>query len=184
MELKTFQNEGIYCIINIINNEIYIGSSSNLGNRKTKHFSLLNNNKHLNTYLQNAVNEFGINNFEFKILEYTKVNLKKKENEYIQKLKPNYNIYIDLISNTVPLESRIKMSNTRKKLFSEGKLKPNCAKSIIQTDLDGNYINTFPSIRAASISLGIDRTSIQRVLYKKYKQMKGFIFHYEEKLPL
>jgi hypothetical protein len=184
MKTQTFQNVGIYTIVNTITKETYIGSSTNLGNRKTKHFSLLKHNKSLNTKLQEAVTKYGIINFEFDILEYCKEDstrnfLREREQIYIEKYKPVYNIYTDLKHSTVPLESRLKMSNTRKALYSEGKLKTNCAKTIIQTDLENYYIESYPSIRKASVALDIHVTSIERVLYGKYKQMKGFVFHYE-----
>lgn len=184
MGIQIFQNVGVYCIVNEINGNLYIGSTTNLGNRKTKHFSLLKNGKGQNYKLQEAVNEFGIENFKFKVLEYCEENvsrkfLRQKEEMYFIKYSPVYNIYIDLERSSIPLESRIKMSNTRKRLYKEGKLKTNCARRIIQTDLEGNFIDSYDSIRKASVALKIHVTSIERVLYKKYKQMKGFVFHYE-----
>ncbi|MEQ8172689.1 MAG: GIY-YIG nuclease family protein, partial [Candidatus Eremiobacterota bacterium] len=61
------KNSGIYCIINRVNQKIYIGSAKNLKDREKQHFSLLKNNKHVNKYLQNSYNKHGYENFEFKI---------------------------------------------------------------------------------------------------------------------
>ena len=97
MDIYNFKNEGVYAIINLINNKMYIGGSMNLGNRKTKHFSLLNNNKHPNHLLQSAVNEFGIENFKFGILEYCTESLIEKEQYFVDKLNPSYNITKDVI---------------------------------------------------------------------------------------
>ena len=63
-------NKGIYCIINIYNNKIYIGQSSNILKRKKEHFITLKNGYHKNIHLQRAYNKYGKNNFIFKVLMY------------------------------------------------------------------------------------------------------------------
>lgn len=60
---------GIYMIKNIISNKFYIGSTNNFKLRKNAHFSALKSNSHANSYLQNAYNKYGIDNFEFIVLE-------------------------------------------------------------------------------------------------------------------
>ena len=84
---------GIYKIINLKTNQIYIGSSVNLMRRKYEHFRQLKNGIHNNQFLQNSFNVYGINSFEFVILERCK---KSKcieiEQNYINILKPKYNI--------------------------------------------------------------------------------------------
>ena len=68
---------GIYNIRNIINNNIYIGSASNLKNRWNVHKHKLSNNKHVNIHLQRAFNKYGSENFIFEVIEYVdKYNLK------------------------------------------------------------------------------------------------------------
>ena len=60
---STRTNCGIYRIINLVPNEttgiskVYAGSSGNLKSRKYVHFYNLENNKHENSYLQNAYNK-------------------------------------------------------------------------------------------------------------------------------
>jgi len=61
---------GIYKIVNVVNNKIYIGSAFNLKQRKSEHFSKLKKGKHVNIHLQRSFNKHGIKNFEFKIIEY------------------------------------------------------------------------------------------------------------------
>jgi len=73
---------GIYRIINLVNNKMYVGSSVNLKSRKYKHFKDLLDNKHGNKHLQSSYNKYGEENFKFEIIEYIRENnrliLKKK----------------------------------------------------------------------------------------------------------
>lgn len=62
------KESGVYCITNKINNKFYIGSTVNFKQRWRDHKKLLNSGKHFNIYLQNAVNKYSLDNFEFKIL--------------------------------------------------------------------------------------------------------------------
>ncbi len=60
---------GIYCIKNKQNNKIYIGCSVDIERRFEAHKNDLIKNKHHNTHLQSSFNKYGIENFEFLILE-------------------------------------------------------------------------------------------------------------------
>jgi group I intron endonuclease len=86
---------GIYSIKNIINGKMYIGSSVNLYLRKNIHFKQLFNMKHHSIYLQNSYNKYGKNNLVFDIIEFVpnKIDLIKREQIWIDLLKPKYNIY-------------------------------------------------------------------------------------------
>lgn len=57
-------------------------------------------------------------------------------------------------------------------------------KSIIQCDLNGNYIKKFESIIEASRDTGANRTTISGVLSRNYKSANGFIFVYEKDFPI
>ena len=76
--------KGIYSIRNKVNNKVYIGSSKNLNIRLTRHKNYLLKNKHENSYLQKSYNKYGLENFEFSILEECEVEeLVNKEIYYI-----------------------------------------------------------------------------------------------------
>lgn len=76
---------GIYAILNIKNNKIYIGQSKNVKARINRHKSELKHNKHKNIYLQREINKYGFENFEFNIIEYCNVEeLDEKEKNYIK----------------------------------------------------------------------------------------------------
>lgn len=86
-------NSGIYKILNTKNNKFYIGSSKNIIERISIHKSLLRNNKHDNSYLQNAYNKYSGWFFEFIVLEYCEPNFRiEREQYYIDTLKPEYNL--------------------------------------------------------------------------------------------
>ena len=78
---------GIYTIKCLSNEKIYVGSAIDLNGRKAQHFYRLRNNKHDNSYLQNAYNKYGEENFLFEIIEVVdKVeNLILFEQKYIDK---------------------------------------------------------------------------------------------------
>lgn len=63
----------------------YIGSSKNIKSRWSYHKTYLKRNKHPNCALQNYVNKYGLDSFEFTILEIVTedVNLKVIENNYM-----------------------------------------------------------------------------------------------------
>ena len=81
-------------IKNNINNKSYIGQSINIENRWTHHKSELNNNRHINDYLQNAWNKYGEDNFSFIVIEECKESeLNEKEIYYINKYNSMNNGY-------------------------------------------------------------------------------------------
>ena len=65
MKNNSTGKSGIYAIKNLINNKMYIGSTSDFKSRCRSHRTLLNRNKHFNKHLQNSVNKYGLSNFEF-----------------------------------------------------------------------------------------------------------------------
>lgn len=78
-------NIGIYCIINRINNKVYIGQSLNLQKRFKEHKTDLKKGIHVNTHLQNAYNKYGVENFIFKVIMFCDASeLNKYENFFIK----------------------------------------------------------------------------------------------------
>lgn len=90
---------GVYRILNLIDNKVYIGSASvSLKKRINSHKRGLAKNKHSNIYLQNAYNKYGATNFIFEPIELcAPENCITKEQYYIDKFesykrKLGYNI--------------------------------------------------------------------------------------------
>lgn len=105
--------QGIYKIVNLLNDKVYIGSSKDIRERWRQHRNKLTNNVHSNTYLQRAWNKYGSNSFKFSVIEevINTDNLIEREQYYMDKLDPEYNI--------IPKADRSKMSERTKKKISE-----------------------------------------------------------------
>ena len=73
---------GIYFIKNKISNMYYIGSSRDIGSRLIKHFSQLRKGNHPNGPLLADYNKYGVDSFEFGVLEYCNSNMSNKERDY------------------------------------------------------------------------------------------------------
>lgn len=96
---------GVYLISNSVNGKCYVGSTIHLDQRRKEHFSRLANNKHINAHLQNAYNKYGREAFDFEILETVDIDdnikdkLLKREQFWIDNLKPEYNVLLVAGSN-------------------------------------------------------------------------------------
>lgn len=177
---------GIYKITNLINNKIYIGSSKNLRVRLWKHRALLRHNKHCNPHLQNSWNKYGENNFDYSILELCdESNQYEREQYYIDTYHPEYNIAEKVELPSYSKESRKKHSETRKRMFREGKLIPSKQTKVYMYDLDGNFIKEYPSEIEASKDTGIYKGLIQKNLYGINKRCHSFMFkfNYSPSIP-
>lgn len=90
------KKSGIYQIINEVNGHFYIGSSKNIKNRWQQWKSVFRHQKiKYKSYLYNAVQKYGIENFTFIIIEEcepSKVALESLEQHYIDSMKPEYNL--------------------------------------------------------------------------------------------
>lgn len=64
------------------------------------------------------------------------------------------------------------------------KPEPNGMRSIIQCDMEGNFIQKFKSLQEAARATGTNRTTISGVLSNTYKSANGYIFVYEEDFPI
>lgn len=171
---KDLKKTGVYCILNIVNNKVYVGSSINMYSRLMKHRSLLRNNKHDNIILQNSWIKHGEDKFYCFIVEVCKQSeLTDREQHYINTLNSYYNITRIVDRNVLSKESRLKQSETRKRKIKNGEIKLSW-KSVHKYSLSGEYINSYKSIKDACIDNNIHYSSICRVLNGTYKQAKGF----------
>lgn len=125
---EDFLKSGIYLILNIINNKVYIGSTKCFRERYAQHKSKLKGNKHACTHLQNSYNKYGKDNFEFKIIEVSE-ELLNREEFYIKKYNSCNNEYGYNLTKT-PTQPKLseiskkKISKTLKDKYEKGILKP------------------------------------------------------------
>jgi group I intron endonuclease len=130
---------GIYCIKNVKNGKIYVGSSSDILNRIRQHKNQLKMNVHGNNHLQSSYNKYGMSCFNFSILKITSEECKiSNEIYYIHKLnclnpKIGYN-KASIIENTSGYKwseaSRLKLSKSKKGT----KMHPNTLASLIKAN--------------------------------------------------
>lgn len=84
---------GIYMLTNKVTKKIYIGLSTDLTKRFKNYFSLSYLKSKANSIINSALIKYKYSNFSLTILEYCdKSDLKIREQFYIDKLNPQYNI--------------------------------------------------------------------------------------------
>ena len=159
------ENSGIYCIMNILNNKKYIGSTLNFRNRLRRHYYMLRKCKHHNYHLQNAYNKYGANCFVFIILEMCEPiqeTLMMIEQKYLDS-SPDYNIskIATCVSSDIIIAanvkriwkaSSLKQKSEFMKYHSEWNNKQR--KQVSKFTLDGKFIETYRSISDAAESVG------------------------------
>lgn len=176
------KNAVIYRIVNRLNGEMYIGSTTNYDKRSVDHFGMLRNNKHHSIHLQRACNKYEIENFFIEIIEsYPFIDSKQlasKEQYYVDNFKPKYNI------RTVDVNSQRGTKRTGEvlKLISKIHSKP-----VYKIYLDGTY-EEFPSRTALVKSLDKSGTYCRRFFTKEMTQAtilkKGFYISYDKETKL
>ena len=82
---------GVYSITNNVTGELYIGSSKNIKQRWYGHKCLSKWKQSPNLKLYQDMAQYGLGNFIFEVLEET-ADLKEREQYWIDKLKPSYNV--------------------------------------------------------------------------------------------
>lgn len=117
---------GIYCIINKINNKMYIGQTGDLQKRKREHFSYLRGDYHDNTHLQNSYNKYGKKAFIFKIILYCEpFELTRYEQMFVNYYTPEilYNTRLECVDSNLGVrwseEIKRKMSKGRGDMSGE-----------------------------------------------------------------
>ena len=83
---------GIYKITNTITGDFYIGSSKDVKRRCAEHKCQSTWNKCKNNPLYQDMQKYGLNNFVFQVIAEVEIEqLKEKEQQFIETLKPTYN---------------------------------------------------------------------------------------------
>jgi len=187
---------GIYRIYSKISKKSYIGMASAYKNKNKKrkgfyvrfnsHYKKLKENKHHNIYLQNSVNKYGIDTFEFEILEICKPEeCEKLEIKYMELYKSmiyenGYNIIKQSLSRfnkNTSIENRNKLSKLYKNKKRPIEIVKKWSNPVSKYDLNNNLIANYYSMSEASRITGIQRQDIgQSIIGKKCKTAGGFIW--------
>ena len=176
---------GIYRLNNIIDGKYYIGSSVDLARRFSNYYSicyLKNRVKKGSSIIYNALLKYGYSNFSIDILEYCDPeSLIKREQYYIDLLKPEYNI-LPIAGSSLGFkhspETLLKFKD--RKLSSEALTNLKIAKKgYIPSSLlrknnhllatghittvvfkETNSVKTYSSIRAAARDIGVNHATL------------------------
>lgn len=85
---------GVYKITNTATGDFYIGSSKDVKQRWCQHKCLSSWKKYPNNHLYLDMKKYGVDKFEFQILEEVEIDkLKESEQQFIEKMHPTYNSY-------------------------------------------------------------------------------------------
>ena len=122
--MQNLSKPGIYKITCIPTQKVYIGQSINVKKRIAAHRSDLKANRHVNDYLQNVVNKYGIENFKFQAIEFPEdtspENLTTREQywiDFFDSMNPErgFNLREAGIGTNPTEETRKKMSEAAKR---------------------------------------------------------------------
>lgn len=112
----------IYKIVNDINNNIYIGSTTkSLSQRFSLHLKEANKIKNNKTKLHNYINEIGESHFKIELVEnypcLTRCDLEDRERYYIKLLQPELNIHKKKRSKNVTKKTYILKKTNEPKVY-------------------------------------------------------------------
>jgi hypothetical protein len=154
---------GAYKITNLINGKFYIGSTGvSFIRRYKEHLSKFKNNNNVCKKLFNAFKKYGIENFEFTLLEITtKENILSTEQKYLD-LGSDYNI-CKIAGSCLGVKRSEEVKNKQRGS------KNHYAKTIIQYTLDGKKIREFNSMIEAAKTYGSNCITLLRNCCKNEK---------------
>lgn len=174
--IKNKKKSGVYCIMNNLNNKIYVGSAVDLTER---FYRYLNPNslkriisKGSGSYIYKALLKYGYANFSVNILEYsTKSEVLKLEQYYIDLLNPEYNILKNAGSSLGYKHSpetlaKLKVISKDSSYINKLKLTQSSLRghtTILINKLD-NSIQKYDSITEAAKSLKVDNATLRYYL--------------------
>lgn len=194
---------GVYKITNKINGDCYVGSSKDIGERWKKHiYSHKSKGKHYEYFIYRAMRKYGVENFEFEILEICEDSKRiPLEQHYYEMLKPKYNM-IEPKQNPMENPEVVKKAKIACKIAwnnrsdqSKQKALDNLKKGWGNESFNNNQIPSkkvksikisdgtemlFDSLSEAGRHLDIPRSSISQILNTNHirKQSKGYTFEF------
>lgn len=137
---------GVYKITNIVNGKIYIGSSKNIAMRWQSHIFDLSHNTHHNKELLKDFTKYGIENFNFSIIEII---------VDVDKLLECEQMYIDKFNS---IKNGYNSSNAKKQTETTSTIKINIKKINEAIDIMAKNSTIITPIKRIDISPELDRS--------------------------
>lgn len=101
------------------------------------------------------------------------------KNPVTKNICDNRSTQLEWVTHSGNMRWRVKCGNTPKNTFiKNGEHVSN--KKVVQLDRDGNYLQTFPSLRKAMEITGIHETNISKACHSVIKSAGGYKFMFEE----
>lgn len=180
---KWGNESGIYWIRNKANDMLYIGSTTTIASRLSKHFSQLRKGNHPNNKMLEDFKKYGQENFEFGVYELTKDNLFEKEKEYQLKVDSS-KLYNLQIKDTLRSASQINAAKTANKDVYRteeyrNKMKKLKSNRIGRIDeATGMLVETFENSDEVCTKYDIAKSTLLGCCNGSKKRAKGFIWRY------
>ena len=153
---------GIYKYTNKINGKIYIGQSSDIIARKSSHRNQsLYGGKDMNCPFHLAIKKYGIDNFDFEIIEECDKSLLNEREQYWIEYYNSYN-------------------NGYNATTSGNHCEKETGRPLLLYDYDGNFIKEIHNIAATARELGVSYGTVYGVLEGDRKSTKNFQIKYKE----
>lgn len=130
---------GIYKITNKENGKFYVGSAQNLRRRKNSHLNCLKRGVHDNEHLQRSYDKYGIDSFDFSIIELCEIDaLLEREQYYLDQYFGLNECYNMSRYASHPMKGRKHTKETREKMSASAKGKPKTVSQIEKMKGDNN----------------------------------------------
>lgn len=158
---------GIYKIVNNLNGRIYVGSSGVIEQRRRRHFLDLKKGIHRSRFLQRDFSICGVSAFQFAVIENIdaslvselRVELLRREQYWIDKLDPPYNLE-RIAGSSVGVkhcQEAVEANRARNTGYGNGNAK--LTDELLSWSVDARASMT---VRDIAFALDVDRTSLQR----------------------
>lgn len=172
-------DSGVYFIRNTVNGKIYVGSTVNLDDRKSYHWTRLARGIHDNSRLQS---EWSRDIFEFIVQEFCKPDIRKECEQYwmdhFWSWDEGYGYNISRFAE--PDASHLHNDKVFRKSAAsrKGKIRPYIYKPLLQIK-DGAVVGEWESGKRAASELSIPAANISAVLNNRRSTAGGFSWTYK-----
>lgn len=169
---------GVYLLRNLNNKKFYIGSSSDLRRRFKEYYNVNHLLRNKNLAICAALIKYGYSQFSLEIIEYCDLSvLFKREQYYLDLLKPEYNI-LKIAGSFVGFKHSQETKNKLSIIFkgtNNAKNQPT-AIPVQVIDLETGKITQYTSARKAAEALNMSNSTVIRKLADKKPYKKRYIF--------